>query len=112
MIRLVDAASTVRSARTLAGLTLRELADRADTSHSALAAYETGRVTPSVDTLTRIARAAGFTIDTALVPARQPTDRLSRGRELVEVLELAGMFPARHATHLEAPVFPRRAEVT
>lgn len=104
----MDAASTLRTARTNAGLTLRELADLAETSHSTLAAYEAGRVTPSVDTLTRIVAAAGFAIDTALVPVNplEPTDHNARGRELLQVLELAAMFPARHAVRLDAPVFP------
>ena len=30
-----------------------------------------------------------------------------RGRELVEVLDLAAQFPARHEQHLRAPVFGR-----
>ncbi|MGB3411488.1 MAG: helix-turn-helix transcriptional regulator [Microthrixaceae bacterium] len=33
--------------------------------------------------------------------------RAARGQELVEVLELAAMFPARHTSTLEAPIFGR-----
>ncbi len=33
-------------------------------------------------------------------------DRADRGRELIEALELAAQFPARHAEHLEYPKFP------
>lgn len=110
----MESAAMLRNARTMAGLTLRQLADLADTSHSTLAAYEAGRVTPSVDTLTRIVTAAGFTVEAALVPLKQssPTDRTAPGRELLEVLELAAMFPARHARRLDLPVFPRRSRVS
>lgn len=34
-------------------------------------------------------------------------DRAARGRELIEALELAAMFPVRHEPMLTAPVFPR-----
>jgi transcriptional regulator with XRE-family HTH domain len=85
---------------------LRALAARADTSHSALSAYETGRKVPTVETLDRIVRAAGFELGVELTPAVGGADRAARGRELVEVLDLAGQFPARHAAALEFPVFP------
>lgn len=98
----MDAAVLIRSARQRAGLTLRALGDLAGTSHSTLAAYEAGRTTPTVGTLDRILRAAGYATDVTLAPR---IDRAGRGRELVEVLELAAEFPARHATHLEFPRF-------
>jgi transcriptional regulator with XRE-family HTH domain len=88
-----------------ADLSLRSLARRAGTSHSTLAAYEAGRVTPSVDTFARIVRAAGFTVVPELVPAVAPDDE--RARELLDVLELAAQFPARHGTDLDYPPFGR-----
>jgi transcriptional regulator with XRE-family HTH domain len=97
----MSAARALREARRRAGLTLRELADRAETSHSTLSAYESGRKVPTVGTLERILRAAGFALDLELTP--RPPDR---GRELAAVLELAGHFPARHADTLEFPRFP------
>ncbi len=60
-----------------------------------------------VDTLDRILTACGFRVDVALT-ARPPdfaADPAARGRELVEVLELAEMFPARHEATLTAPKF-------
>jgi transcriptional regulator with XRE-family HTH domain len=103
----MDAARLIRTARRRAGLTLRELARRAHTSHSTLAAYEQDRKTPSVDTLDRILTACGFRVDVTLAarPAEVATDPVARGRELVEVLELAELFPARHARTLTAPRF-------
>lgn len=86
---------------------MRELAARARTSHSTLAAYEQGRKTPNVDTLARILRACGFDVEVTLTarPAEVAVDPVARGRELVEVLELAAMFPARHSDTLDVPCF-------
>ena len=41
-------------------------------------------------------------------PSVGGADRAARGRELVEVLELAAQFPGRHAAALEFPRFGRR----
>ena len=101
----MDAATCIRTARRGARLTLRRLAVRAGTSHSTLAAYEAGRVTPSVDTLDRIVRAAGFALSVELTPRVRGDDRLPRGDELVQALELAAMFPARHDAELAYPRF-------
>ena len=45
-----------------AGPTQQALADRAGTSQAAVSAYESGRRSPSVDTLCRILAAAGFEV--------------------------------------------------
>jgi len=108
----MDAARTLRLARTRSGLTLRELAARAGTSHATISAYEAGRVSPSVATFDRIVRAAGFMLTPELTVDVEPLDSGARGRELVEVLELAAQFPARHAPTLEAPIFGRSAVPT
>ena len=52
----------IRMARREAGLTQKALADRAGTSQAAMSAYESGRRSPSVDTLCRILGAAGFEV--------------------------------------------------
>jgi transcriptional regulator with XRE-family HTH domain len=103
----VDAARLIRTARQRAGLSLRELAERAHTSHSALAAYEHAHKTPNVDTLDRVLTACGFRVEVALAPrpAEVAADPAARGRELVEVLELAEMFPARHDATLTVARF-------
>ena len=108
--RLVDAARTLRLARLGAGLSLRALAARAGTSHSTLAAYEAGRAVPRVDTLDRILRAAGYATDIEVSRRADATDadRRAKGEELEQALELAAMFPARHAARLRFPQFPRR----
>ena len=91
----MDAASTLRAARARAGLSLRGLARAAGTSHATLAAYERGTKAPSVATLVRIVRAAGFVVDWDLLPVAGGPDRAARGRELVAVLDLASQFPSR-----------------
>ncbi len=98
----MDSASVVALARERAGLTLRQLAERASTSHSTLAAYEAGRVTPSVSTLDRIIRAAGLALTAGLTGS---VDDPGRDEELQSVLELAAQFPARHDSDLRMPPF-------
>jgi len=98
----MDAGNLIREARSLAGLTLRQLGEAAGTSHSTLSAYESGRTTPTVATLDRILRAAGFAVDVTLAPR---IERADRGRELADVLDLAAQFPARHAALIEYPKF-------
>jgi transcriptional regulator with XRE-family HTH domain len=107
----VDAARTLRRARLDAGLSLRVLAARAGTSHSTLAAYEAGRAVPRIDTLDRVLRAAGYASDIEVARRPDATDaqRRAKGDELRQALELAAMFPARHAPRLGSPRFaPRR----
>ncbi len=100
----MDSAEILRHTRHRAGLTLRALAAAAHTSHSALAAYEAGRVTPTVDTFERIMTSAGFNVMVTVEP-RVDTDD-ARGRELIEVLELAATFPARHRHDIAVLPFP------
>ncbi len=107
----MDAGDCIRRARARSGLSLRLLAERAGTSHSTLSAYESGAKVPSVVTLERILRAAGFALDLSLEPRVGGPDPDARGRELVEVLELAAMFPARHDQQLRAPIFGRAPAV-
>jgi len=52
----------IRMARRRASLTQQELARRAATSQAAISAYESGRRSPSVNTLCRILAAAGFEV--------------------------------------------------
>lgn len=103
----MNAATLLKTARREAGLSLRQLGELAGTSHSTLAAYEAGRKTPTVTTLDRVLDAAGFATDVTLHRRYRHVAGLSRGDELVAVLELAAAFPARHADYLEAPVFGR-----
>ena len=62
----MDAATIVKDARAQAGLTQAALAHAAGTSQPTLAAYESGAKSPSVRTLNKIVRAAGFSLDAVL----------------------------------------------
>ncbi len=57
----------VREARRRAALSQRELAERAGTTQSAIARLETGRSTPSFDTVLRLVRLCGLDLEVMLV---------------------------------------------
>ena len=101
---LVNAASLLQRARANSGLSLRHLAERAGTSHSTISAYEAGHVNPSMHTVERIIRAAGFGLTIDLVPIVDNAAH-NRGNELLQVLELAAQFPVRHSPDLRFPRF-------
>lgn len=63
-------ASALIEARSRAGLTQEELAERMDTSQSAIARMESGRVTPSGTTLKRFAQATGTRLRISFEPMR------------------------------------------
>jgi len=58
----------LREARRNAALTQVEVAQRASTAQSAVAAYETGTRTPSLDTFRRLLRACDYEIDIVATP--------------------------------------------
>jgi len=72
----------IRMARRRAGLTQAELAARAATSQAAISAYESGRRSPSVETLSRVLEAAGFELRMRLAPP----DTHERTRRIAEAL--------------------------
>jgi len=76
----------VRQARRRAGLTQRALAVAADVPQSTIGRVETGRLTPRVDTLERLLRAAGCTLEAV------PT--LGRGIDRTQIRELLRLTPA------------------
>jgi transcriptional regulator with XRE-family HTH domain len=104
----MDAAAIITSARTRARLSKRELARRVGTSPAAIVEYESGRRSPTVESLDHILRACGFDLTIDLV-SRKETDRLiQRGRELESILSLVDAVPHRwKPTELEFPVFPQ-----
>ena len=72
------AGNLIRRARREGGLSQRELARRAATSQPAIAAYESGRRSPTFETLTRIIRAAGFDMRVRLEPYDDHDEWLER----------------------------------
>lgn len=63
-----SAATLLREARTRAGFTQRQLAERANTAQSVVARIETGATSPSWETLSRLLEAAGFALDADVRP--------------------------------------------
>lgn len=64
----LDPARLLRRARQAAGLTQRELAERAGTAQSVVARIETGATDPTTGTLARLLRAAGSELRCRLEP--------------------------------------------
>jgi hypothetical protein len=61
-------AALLQLARLKAGLTQRELAERAGVPTTMISAYERGKRQPTVETLLRLLRAAGFDLRMQLEP--------------------------------------------
>ena len=92
------AARLIKDARTGAGFTQSELAERAGTSQPTIAAYEAGNKVPTVSTLERVLRATGTTLVANRPSSGLPSGRLRRlleGRR-DEIVELAARHHARN----------------
>lgn len=74
---MADLASTIRHARTNAGLTQAALAARAGTSQPALARYEAGANLPTLPTLERLLSACGRRLEIQTPLATQPSSSTS-----------------------------------
>ncbi|HEV2755597.1 MAG TPA: helix-turn-helix transcriptional regulator [Actinomycetota bacterium] len=75
------AGNLIKLARLQRGLTQRQLAARAGTSQAAIAAYEAGRRSPTVETLARIIRSAGFDLRMGLAELDDHDEWLARYQE-------------------------------
>lgn len=98
-------ADLVREARRRAGLSQRELAERAGTTQSAIARLESGRTSPSFDLVLRLIRLCGFRLDVGLdpwdgsdvaqaeallkLPVEERLDRMNAGIAFAEELRAA-----------------------
>jgi len=74
----MDAGAVLKRARSSAGISQRELADRAGISTSVVGDYERGRFSPTVRQLNRLLAAAGYQLRTELVRLGADTDSLIR----------------------------------
>lgn len=109
--RATQLAALLRRTRLDSGLSLREAARVAGTSHPTLLAYETGAKVPSVATFLRILEACGAEAHIVATPRIRRRDGIDRGDELAAVLRLAEQFPAQASRHLPFPklAFPKLA---
>lgn len=94
----------IRTARRRAGLTQAALAKAAATSQAAISAYESGRRSPSVDTLCRILSAAGLEVRMRLSTPDTHEAALRRAEALVpaEQLEAFEAAERKRATRSRA----------
>jgi transcriptional regulator with XRE-family HTH domain len=75
----------LRDARRLAGLTQRQLAERARMPQATVGRIESGQITPRVDTLENLLRAAGIELT--------PSPRPGRGVDRSQITELLRLTP-------------------
>jgi transcriptional regulator with XRE-family HTH domain len=94
----------LQEARRRSGLSRRQLARRGGTSPSTLSAYESGASVPSVATLSRLLRAAGFEAEANLRP--MPTADEQQLAEKIEALfSFVDVLPRGKRGPLRFPVF-------
>jgi len=89
----MDIGHVIRTARLASGSTLRALAERAGTSHSALAAYESNAKVPRADTMYRVLEAAGWQVVVVRADELDWDERVERGEVLEELLRFTAYFP-------------------
>ena len=85
----------VRTARSRAGLSQRELASRAGTAQSVVARIESGETSPSWDTLLGLLQAAGFDLRTELSPVLD-----GRSHMLEDVARILKLSPEQRLVEL------------
>ena len=83
----------VREARKRAGLSQRELGEKAGTTQSAIARIETGRSTPSFDTVLRLVRLCGLDM-VVMLADRDDSD-------MAQAERLQGLTPEQRVRRME-----------
>lgn len=83
-----DPARLLREARRRAGLTQRDLARRASTSQSVVARIESGRTSPTAETLSKLLEAAGLELRTELAAAP-----VTRSHMLDDIARIRALTP-------------------
>ena len=72
----MNGGALIREARLRSGMTQAELAERLETQQSVVARWETGVREPTMATVRRALRAAGFDLNVSMTPADDDHDRL------------------------------------
>lgn len=93
----------VREMRNAAGLSQRELAQRARTSQPAVVRYERGVATPSWETLQRLAEACGRRVSLAHEPLPDPHD-VELASALLDLTPIERLRSLRRYAHLREAV--------
>jgi transcriptional regulator with XRE-family HTH domain len=100
----MDAAVLLQEARRRSGLSRRQLARHGGTSASTLSAYESGTSVPSVATLERLLRAAGFEAEANLRPL-PTTDERERAEKIEALFAFVDGLPRQQRGPLRYPAF-------
>ena len=100
----VNAAVLLQEARRRSGLSRRQLAERGGTSASTLSAYESAASLPSVVTLSRLLRAAGFEAEASLRPVPSMNER-ERAEKIEALFSFVDVLPRRRRGPLRFPKF-------
>lgn len=103
MAESLHPAYLLREARTRAGLTQRELAERAGTAQSVIARIELGKTDPSTATLKHLLASAGFELQTELVI--RPVENSHMLEDVARILQLSPeerLQEVKNFTQLEA----------
>src|SRR3954451_23646261 len=90
----------VREARKRAGLTQKQLADRASTTQSAIARLESGRTSPSLEQVERLLRLCGFQLIVELAPCHDP--------DIVQAEARLRLTPEQRTASMQAGIKPAR----
>ena len=101
------ASELIADIRRTSGLSQAELARRAGMQSSVLSAYARGRRQPSVESMARIAAAAGVELQLGPRADRAATEH--SGKVLAQVLDLAEHLPYRPRPELAYPPLIRLA---
>ncbi len=100
------ASSIVQRAREAAGgLSQRDLAQRAGTAQSVVARIENGTSSPTLDTVARLLRAAGFGYELRLIPLSPPdavVESYKSGIDRASLIENLRKTPEQRVRTLEA----------
>jgi transcriptional regulator with XRE-family HTH domain len=100
----MNAAVLIKTAREKSGLSKRELARRAGTSPAAIVKYESGQTSPTVDTLNRILKVAGWEVEAHL--ASVLNELVERGEMMADLLSIVDLVEIRPADlYLKFPRF-------
>jgi transcriptional regulator with XRE-family HTH domain len=95
----VTSGTLIRQARTRAGLSQVQLAERSGKDRAQIARWERDAVTPSLETLRELLHACSFDLDLSLVPYRVPDAaldvRLAKAQEQTPQERLQTMLKVR-----------------
>jgi predicted transcriptional regulator len=107
----VDAARVLRQARRRAGLTQRDLAEKAGVPQSVVARIESGAVVPRVDTLDRLLEACGEGLESLPRPGRGVDRTVARNLLALDPASRARVAAESNRNVMEIRSYVRRRHI-